>query len=333
MRKLARIETIIAVNPIPEADAIELVTVQGWQCVAKKGEFKPGDLGVYFEIDSFLPLISQFEFLKSRGVKKLYDGSEGIRLKTMRFRGALSQGLMLPLNLFPELAGLEVGTDVTEKLGVKLFELPVPASLAGEVLGDFPNFIPRTDQERIQNLPEYFERFKDEMFEVTEKLDGTSCTYYFKDGTFGVCGRNFEYKDSERLIFWNLARKLNLQEQLKTLGRNIALQGEVAGPGIQANPQGIRETDFFLFDVFDIDTHRYWTPEERRAIPLKISHVPVIEELKLFEKYPTLNALLDYANRNSTLNPQALSEGIVCKRLNNPRRVSFKAINNAYLLK
>ena len=86
MRKLVSIQRVWKVEPIPDADKIELAYVLGWQCVVNKGSFKPMDLGVYFEIDSFLPIREEFEFLRSSSYKKTDIMGEGFRLKTMKFR-------------------------------------------------------------------------------------------------------------------------------------------------------------------------------------------------------------------------------------------------------
>lgn len=147
MRKLATIRVANALFPITGADAIEAVRVDGWVCVSKKGEFKAGDKGIYFEIDSFLNGEDErFNFLAKQFIT--YNGTLGARLRTIRLRGQLSQGLFLPLDKFPEVADMEVGTDVTEILGVTKWEPPMPAQLAGEVVGVRPHFVRGTDQER-----------------------------------------------------------------------------------------------------------------------------------------------------------------------------------------
>lgn len=220
VRKLATIRRISAIEPIPGADNIESVTVDGWSCIAKKGEFQVDDLCVYFEIDSFLPIRPEFEFLRKSSYRKMGD-KEGFRLRTIRLRGTLSQGLVLPLhdcfNLsrddesFPE-----VGNDYTEFLGVTLFEKPIPAQLEGKVKGYFPGFIRKTDQERIQNLWGKVQ-YTDETFEVTVKLDGTSCTYFYKDGEFGVCSRNLQILETEGNTLWEIAKRHVIDHAVRPL--------------------------------------------------------------------------------------------------------------------
>ena len=164
-RKLVTIQKISDLKPIENADAIECAGVLGWHVVVKKGEFKIGDPCVYFEIDSLLPVVSEFAFLSKSGVKKSYaDGKEyeGYRLKTIRLRGQISQGLCLPISIldgkkYPTDSRknpvYQTGTDVTSLLGVVKYEPVIPANLSGQAKGLFPGFIPKTDETRIQFCP------------------------------------------------------------------------------------------------------------------------------------------------------------------------------------
>lgn len=173
-RKLATIRRVSKIEPIPGADAIVKLIIDGWELVSGKDNFQEGDLCVYFEIDSFLPVRPEFEFLRDRCFKSTKNLGDGFRLKTIKLRGQVSQGLALPLSdFFKQVDGLwyymreillepsmtpdeiasyvEEGTDVTEYLGVQKYEKPVPAALAGQVRGNFPSFLRKTDQERVQN--------------------------------------------------------------------------------------------------------------------------------------------------------------------------------------
>lgn len=348
MRKLVTIQTIKEIRPIQNADAIEVASVLGWNVVVKKGEFSIGDLAVYFEIDSFLPVQPAFEFLRKGCYKQLPDGTEGFRLRTVRLRGQLSQGLLLPLASFSHIdfSNLSVGDEVTDLLGVTKFEPPISPSLSGEVKGLFPSFIRKTDQERIQNLyDDYKQRFADETWEVTVKLDGSSGTYYIKDGEFGVCSRNLELRETEGNTFWKIARQCGIEEVLRKIhtetGMNLAFQGEVIGEGIQGNKEKIRGHKFYIFDIFDIDNHRYMTPKERRALFINytnhtgIYHVPILEET-YFPFEQSLDSLLEFAYGPSQ-NPQTLREGLVFKTNRRIEThgdiVSFKVISNQFLEK
>ncbi len=346
-RKLVTIRKVNEIKPIEGADKIELAIVDGWQCVVKKGEFKPGDPGVYFEIDSYLPIEERYEFLRNSSYKKIPDQlkgqrAEGFRLKTVKLRGQISQGLILPLDLFPELKTTAAGTDITGLLNVQLYEPPIPANLAGQVRGKLPGFLKKTDEERIQNLPEYFTEYKDMAFECTEKIDGSSMTVYYTGDDLGVCSRNLNLKEDDTNTLWKVANALELHKLLKELNRNLALQGEIAGEGIQKNPLKVKGQHFFLFNIWNIDKREHLPPEERMEIfhflekRVPIKHVPILSPaVKVFEKFKTMPEFLDFAVGKSFLNKDVHREGVVFKSLESIGReiVSFKAISNKYLLK
>lgn len=332
-RKLASIRIISNIIPISGADAIELALVDGWQCVVKKNEVKIGEHVVYFEIDSVLPVRSEFEFLR----KSCYvsnDWITGFRLKTMRFRGQISQGLVLPISTFPELIGIEMYRDVTELLGIVKWDPPIPAQLAGKVKGNFPSFIPKTDQERIQNLyPKYKEKYADHVFEVSLKLDGASCTFYKYDEQVGVCSRNLDLdihsEQNQENTYIRMFRMF--ESQLKSMSRNLAFQGELMGPGIQGNREKLNEHVFFLFDIFDIDRQRYLSATERKEVILDhMQHVPILCDHSFIFQTHSLEEILDYANCKSL--HHSIAEGLVFKSIQDPS-ISFKAINNQFLLK
>ena len=160
MRKLASVQRVWKIEPIEGADRIELAHVLGWQCVVNKGQIQPMDLAVYFEIDSFLPIRPEFEFMRASSYKKSDIMGEGFKLKTMRFRGQLSQGLLLPLSTFPEIpADANLGMDVTDLLGVRKWEIEERATTGGTVVGTRPYDIPHTDETRVQAMPELIQAF------------------------------------------------------------------------------------------------------------------------------------------------------------------------------
>jgi len=329
-RKLASIRKISKITPINGADNIEKVHIDGWQCISKKGEFNEGDMCIYFEIDSFLPIRPEFEFLRKSSFKKM-GNKEGFRLKTIRLKGELSQGLALPISILNDMdiTIFDIGNDISDALGVVKFEPPIPAELKGIAKGPFPSFIRKTDQERVQNIWDDIKDL-DETFEVTLKLDGTSCTYYLNDGVFGVCSRNLELEKSETHIFWKLAREYNIEESLRSYGKNIALQGEVIGEGINGNTEEIKGQQFFLFDIFNIDDQRYISPSLRKTIFKEffknIYHVPFLKTYASLKRYNLLYSLLDYA-QNCLF---GVGEGVVFK--SNESNLTFKVISNQYLL-
>jgi len=350
MRKLATIQKIDEIIPIKDADQIELAKIKGWQVVVKKGEFNKGGLGVFFEIDSFLPEKPVYEFLRKQCYKEMADGSKGFRLRTVKLRKTLSQGLLLPILLLPiksiqevyTLKDMVIGKDVTELLGVKLYEPPVPANLAGVIKGLFPiHIIPKTDEERIQNLPEFFNLYKDVNFEETEKLDGSSVTtYYYTENGFGVCSRNLELKEDINNTLWKVAIETGLKKNLETLKCNVAIQCEIMGEGISKNGLNLKGQHFYVYNIYDIDSHRYMTPEERYDFLSSLNnenirHVPIINKsIKIFQVCDTMEKMLEYAKGKMKDRPEKEREGVVFKscKIIDGQIVSFKVINNEYLL-
>lgn len=354
-RKLASIRRIAAIDPIEGADRIVKATVDGWELVTQKSNnFQVGDLVVYFEIDSLLPEIPEFKFLRPYFVTKSVNGP-GFRLKTIKLRGQISQGLILPIDpiyvqeingeqWFTDNCGTPVcpyqeGEDLTEYFNVKKYEKPIPAELAGTIRGNFPSFIKKTDQERIQNcFKEWSDLWRNEEFEVTLKLDGSSFTAYYLQQSeknpiarFGVCSRNLDLIETETNAFWRVARKLNLEEKLASLGHSVAIQGELMGPGVQGNREGLLDLDLYVFDMFNIDTFKYMYAPERHEFCAKnwLEHVPIIEYAAVFSGFMSAKDFLEYAERPSLNHKQA--EGIVFKSIKFPC-YSFKAISNAFLM-
>ena len=339
MRKLATIRKIDALRPIPDADAIECAVVGGWTAVVKRGEFKAGDLAVYCEIDSWIPH-ALAPFLSKGKEPRVFDGIAGERLRTMKLRGQLSQGLLLPLSTLTMVESeLFEGLDVSFPLGIVKYEAPVPAQLAGEVKGMFPGWIQKTDQERVQNLKEELDYWLREqhVWEITEKLDGSSMTVYLRDGEFGVCSRNLELKPSETNSLWKVAVRNDLELKLRRANRNLALQGELIGEGIQGNPYKQKAQEFFLFDIYDIDTSKYLTPAERNAFVEEhnIKHVPVLAfgaELWDTLGINSIDGILKFAEGKSVMGMIGCErEGLVFK--SKAMQCSFKAISNKFLLK
>lgn len=336
MRKLASIRRIAEIKPIEGADAIEAIRVDGWWCVSKKGEFKVNDLCTYFEVDSFLPVRPEFEFLRKECFRSTKHLGDGFRLKTIRLKGQISQGLALPCHIFPWFmhVKLKEGDDLTESIGVKKWEVPLSPQLAGTAKGNFPSFIRKTDQERIQNCyGSLVKTHKDTVFEASLKLDGSSMTVYFKDGQFGVCSRNLDLKETEDNTFWKVARKLKLEEALRSYGRNIALQGELMGPGVQGNREQLPDHDFYLFDVWDIDGQCYIPTWKLPEVVLDLyefgSSIKTVPNLGLSKPLTlSLDQLIDKSDIKSLNHPVA--EGIVYRSMVDG--VSFKVINQNFLL-
>lgn len=332
MRKLATIRRIEALDAIPNADAIELATVGGWKVVAQKGLYQVGDLAVYFEIDSWMPT-TLAPFLSKGKEPRVFEGIQGERLRTIKLRGQLSQGLLMPVkevsNIFGDFFVLE-GEDVSEKLGIVKWEKPINAQLAGVCKGNFPSLIPKTDQERVQNIKKELAAAHCELFEVTEKLEGSSMTVYRIDGEFGVCSRNMDLKRDENNSFWKTAIFLDIENKMIALEMdNVALQGELIGPGVQGNIYGLTQLEFHVFDIYSIKDGEYVTPQHRWDVvgKLGLSHVPVLDDM--FVMTDSIDELLALAEGASRL-ANVEREGLVFKHLEGG--MSFKAISNKYLL-
>ena len=336
MRKLASIRRIAEIKPIEGADSIEAVRVDGWWVVSKKGEFKVDDLCVYFEIDSFLPIRPEFEFLRKSCFRSTKNLGDGFRLRTIKLRKQVSQGLALPCHIFPWFMHVnhKEGDDVTEFLGVQKWEVPLSPQLAGKAKGNFPSFIRKTDQQRIQNCyGDLVNTHREMLFEATLKLDGSSMTVYLNDGVFGVCSRNLDLQETEDNTFWKVARKNKFEEMLHAYGKNVAIQGELMGPGIQGNRENLPDHQFFLFDVWDIDNQCYYTPMEAvdfaadcDELEYKITQVPLLGVLHIMNY--SLEEILAMTDIKSLNHP--IAEGIVYRAMDGS--TSFKVINNKFLL-
>lgn len=402
-RKLVTVRDIANIEPIEGADAIEVVTVEGWKVVVKKGEFSAGDKCVYFEIDSFLPTGNPaWQFLVDKS-GRTFEGAVGHRLRTVKLRGQISQGFVVPLAALPQITNIDRDVDQSELLGIKKWEQPLPAELAGQAEGLFPSWMRKTDQERCQNLGrEIFqtedvlvafddsaltdearqtmiekdllvyedgamgeELFKvlpakadpEALYEITMKLDGSSATFFHRDGEVGVCSRNLQLKvndENKDNTFVRMLHDSGLGLALAQLG-NIAIQGELMGPGIQGNREQLKRHQLYIFDVQNLDTGEYLTPYRRHRLMDKLTnlgvntaglvfHVPVLtghgfdtnvgpEDSVLWKLHElrlnSIDDLLGFAEGKSITH--LVREGIVFKRVDGG--FSFKAISNQFLLK
>lgn len=367
MRKLVTIRNISELRDIPGADMICLAIVDGWQCVVKKGEFTVGDQALYFEIDSFLPAEDvRFKFLEKNFSN--FKNRYGARIRTIKLKGQISQGLLLPLGEFPEVRPHKWGLDYdyAEILKVTKWEPPqvafiqeskkltwfgskvkklkhtklkpfllwletkFPTWFASEGTKPFPSFIPKTDEERVQNLIKKIDPDSGEEYSASIKLDGSSMTVYNNRGRQGVCSRNFDLAKDEDNKFWATALKYDLLKKLKARGYNMAIQGELMGPGIQGNREGLSTYDFFVFKIWDIDEKRYLSKDEKddTCQALGVKQVPDLGVMTL-SNFRTIDDYLAFAEGPS-LNAK-LREGVVFEQVDGTK--GFKVISNSYLLK
>lgn len=333
-RLLATIRTISEIQPIENADNIEVATVDGWKVVVVKSDFKVGQPVIYCEIDSILPVRDEFEFLRKSSHIILPDGTEGFRLRTMKLRGQISQGLLLPVATLGSGVQVKPGDDVTATLGITKYE-PILVPTDDCIKGLFPHFVQKTDEERIQNMKAEFDAFKDKKFYVSEKLDGTSATFYLRNESFGVCSRNYELKTDSGNTLCQVACKHSIEAKLRSLGRNIAIQAEVIGPKVQGNRYTINGNECYVFNIYDINQQSYLKKYEMEKIckDLGLPTCPVISDGK--DLPATIDGVLAEADGQSKVNSKKKREGLVFVfDGDKPReRISFKAISNKYLLK
>ena len=361
-RHLATIRKIKELRPIPNADRIEVAVIDGWECIVNKSDgFKVGDFVIYIEIDSVLPPKPEFSFME----KYKY------RVKTIKLRGQVSQGLVLPTTVLGE--GIyQVGADVTEKLGIKKYDPEAAREKAWyqklgqgckvefpwwlkpfkripfirnwwirkhKTIDDFPSFIKKTDEERIQNLPILFEDIKKKgvVLTVTEKMDGTSATYFLHDGKFGVCSRNKWLLKEDDSPYWAVAKENHIEEVLRNLagfGSNkglYVLQGEIIGHGIQKNKYHLSGFMFMPFNLI-INHKRLPYEQMKNALePTSLNCVPFLEN-KVIPAEWEIQDIVNHAKGTSLYRDgREQREGIVCR--NEAQHISFKVINPDFLLK
>ena len=325
MRKLASVQRVLEKKSIVLADLIEAYRVNGWWVVDKKDAYEVGDLVVYCEVDSWIPHTLAPFLTKPGHSPREYLGVKGERLRTVKLKGQLSQGLLLPLVE----DNSEEGQDFSEILGIiKWEDTRYMANM--DARGNFPDFIPKTDQERVQNLDRTLEKYFGQSFEVTVKRDGSSLTAFVNGEESGVCSRNINLKETEDSAFWAAANSLSLIPKILSTGRNLALQGELMSQKIQGNYEKVQGIEWNCFDIYDIDARKYLLPKERRELckQLNIPHIKVVEED--FVLCHNVDQLLEMAE-GPGVNPGVKREGLVFK--SNEAAFSFKAISNSYLLK
>lgn len=350
MRKMASIQVVEEIKVIENADKICAYRINGWWVVDAVGKYSVGDKVIYCEVDSWIPN-SIAPFLTKPGHSpREFQGVEGERLRTVKLRGQLSQGLLLSMGAMGienykdrSIHGMkncwvkqvneqtlsatdEIGTDVSEYLEIKKWELQ--EFRHADAKGSFPNFFPKTDQDRIQNCYKDVSSLVCEWY-VEEKIEGQSHSTYLHNDEFGVCSRNLELKDSDN-TFWNTAKSYKLEEKLRGLGKNLVLQCEQCGPGISGNIYNLKDYRLFLFDVFDIDNQKYLSTEERNNLAEKFGlNIPAFHGI--VSKLEDLNEILLGAEQKSKIS-DTLQEGFIYRAIDE-KRVTFKVVSNKYLLK
>ncbi len=326
-RKLVSIQVIDSVAPIAGADNIMQARVMGWTVVIKKGELAPGDRCVFFEIDSVLPDGPAWaEFMRPRG----------FRVRTLKLRGVLSQGLALPVAILNGEVP-EVGVDVRDRLGVTKYDPVLPD--AREIAGPFPPRVPKTDEIRLQSALGVLDELRGRDFYVTTKLDGTSATYLRGADGLIACSRNWALARGDNHV-WRLAERYQLEQRLPL---EVAIQGEVCGPGIQKNRLGLDAVDLFVFSVYDVRAGGFL--DHTAFLAFCADHglrtVPVERVVRGADAAAHVHDLDGWLEAARGLYPgtRQHKEGIVIRPLvETPSavlggRLSFKVINNDFLLR
>ena len=344
MRKLASIQRIWKIEPIEGVDRIELVHVLGWQCVVNKGQFREMDLAVYFEVDSFLPVAPEFEFLRASSYRKTDVMGEGFRLRTMKFRGQISQGLLLPVSAFPEIpADAELGMDVTEILRIKKWEIEERITTGGTMIGTLPYDIPHTDETRVQAEPDLIQEFAGLEYYISTKMDGSSHSVGIDENGFHVTGHNYEYKDDGNSPFYEFIKEIGLREKMEDFAAEngltaFTIQGELCAPGIQKNRLKLTKPAWYVFTIRENGKRVGLEQMLEICRILQLESVPIEEVgMDLPSKYPTVEALLERADGNYPNGGK--KEGIVIRptepvyseRIS--AALSMKVVSNRYLLK
>lgn len=386
-RALAYTARITSVTPIEGADNIELVHVLGWTCIAKIGEFQTGDLCVYFEIDSKLPIADWSAFMEKKNYK----------VKTMKLGKfkVISQGLALPISAFN---GIKIPNkekeDVTDLLGVtysveednkrkansadkysgmkarhsKLFKNPIIKSIMKTAIGRhvlffffgkkadkkaaFPDWVKKTDEERIENLPWILSAPNEWI--GTEKIDGTSTTFTMKrikknKYDYRVCSRNVAFSDKKTSCYYDtnvyleMAKKYNIEEVLRKILDSdsnleyVTLQGETFGGNIQKRNYSTEEHDFRAFNLIFGYNHKGYR-EVVRLNPINmtaalakynIPSVPIVVEH--YHLPSTIEQLRDFVNSAPSAIDGKIKEGIVFRSYDGSQ--SFKCVSPEFLLK
>lgn len=381
-RALAYIVTIDSITPIEGADNIELAHIGGWNVVVKKNEFKEKDLGVFFEIDSKLPETEWSEFLRPKHfkIKTMKLGKFGVISQGLVLpMSILPSDSNCKLNDdVTELLGVTYSVEEDNKRKAKsnpdekynrmarrhpklarkkwfrwLMKRDWGKRLLFVFLGkskdkpkNFPDWIKKTDEERVENMKWVLEN--KEPFIKTEKIDGTSTTVFLdltqKKPDFGVCSRNvrqidvdqknYHSQDIEGNVYWEMVIKYNMQSALENISKEhdvkrIVLQGETYGANLQGNPYKLDDRRFAAFNLI-FDGVRLGSIEAKEILAkYDIPFVPIINENYIlpddFEEFKLT------ADGKSTVNDKCRREGFVYRSLDGQN--SFKNVSREFLLK
>lgn len=338
-RALASVQQVERIEAIEGARRIEVAVVLGWRVVVSKGQLKPGDKVVYFEVDTLLPEDNPaFSALQNHGQKTIAIGGREVRghvLRTMKLRGQVSQGLVMPLSELGLHEGeVAVGENLTQRLGVYKYKEPTP--VASNIIGRFDTrFCPKTDSTRLQSLAKRWEAIKQMRWLPTVKVDGTSRTIVLSEEGVRIFSRNWEIDASDAGL--QVAKDWGIVDSLTP---GMAVQFELAGPGIQGNRLKLSKQRPFVFALW---LNNDKVPYANWPRPLKEASVRVLDEAE-FAPRGELLGFVDFVSEKLKHSAEGglPDEGVVYHLVDNcglelPRRIeglkNFKVINSNYLLK
>lgn len=369
-RKLASIQIVGSIDEHTNATSLELATILGWQVVTRINEAKVGDLVVYCEIDSVLP---NAEWVPPAITDKISKSKKDMfRLKTIKLRGEYSQGLIVPLVAgmpfdITEITEDDIGKDVTDLLGIVKYEPPALSGAYGMYQTNsrktFPShLLDKTDETRVQSAPKLFKLMQSRPYYVTVKCDGTSGTFLFGASSlietddddeaempsstlnsaledtpveFIVCSRNQIRRKPDNISvcpYWYIANKYDLEEKLQQMP-HLAIQGEICGPNVQNNLLGLKDLELFVFNIVDMrEPGSRKLPFDEMVAMCKQLHLQTapIEEIGDSFDYKSMKDVIKKAEGNYVKSKRQ-REGLVFR--SKDQQISFKAINNKYLLK
>lgn len=333
---LATVERVLKVEHHPNADKLDIIRVLGYDCIVGRDAYKENDLVVFIQPDSILPLDHAWAQEPLRYCSRA-------RVKAIRLRGSWSMGLVINIGVLPE--DTYEGYDVTEFLGVTKYEPPLPTNL--QARGGLPFQIPKTDEERYQNLRNLDDLMGEEV-DVTLKIDGSSATYYCllaghwpseEQTKVGMCSRSLELKleDEEGNPLnsrWHEAeRRYDILRKLRAYCEehqvSLALRGEVYGIGIQSlghNPHSLEPVNFAAYSVYNITDRKYETHNFDEHKYLDVAATLGIPAVPVLERGPLTREMIErYDNGLKKVDGKPF-EGVVIKH----QYGSFKVINKWY---
>lgn len=319
--KLATIQRVKNVRVHPNADSLDLCDILGWTCVIKHGEFKENELVVYISIDTILPEKPEFEFLRNKN----------FRIKPIKLRGQISNGIVFSTSIINDSIIIKEGMDVTSWINVQKYEKPIPTQLAGKIVGQRPSFIAKTDELNLRSYPQLVEAMKELPYYISRKDDGSSASYFLKNGEFGVCSRNLQLLKDETNSFWKMVDKYNIEKFLRDLfNYDICLQAELVGPGINKNRLGLIELELHAFNLIDLRNGMLQSSYQLTNFCglTKIPMVTIIKEGESFDY--ELRELVSLTNAQKYPNG-SFAEGIVVRpkvyTYNTMERMAWNALS------